>query len=72
MGYSSAADQGSSETLQAQKLVEMFTQGIDLGIKIMGWYHIYDTPNSKFGLLREDRSPKPAYDEYKRLATPFN
>ena len=47
MGYWS--DGGSNETLQAQKLVEMFTQGIDLGIKIMGWYNIYDTPTRKDG-----------------------
>jgi hypothetical protein len=76
-GYWSSHLHGSSEKKQAEWLVRNYTRGLAEGIKIISYYKVFDTvvagdpddlyPDRTSGLLRVDRSKKPAYYAYETL-----
>lgn len=71
MGSWSMGD--SNETLQAQRLVQMYTEGLAENVEYMAWFKVFDDPGggtNTWGLFRgEDlNSPKPSYDAYRNLA----
>lgn len=78
VGYWSSPKWGSSEADQAQRLIQIFTQGLASGVTHLFWYKLFDTvdaegesdstPGLTTGLLRLDGTPKPAYDAYKTAA----
>jgi hypothetical protein len=78
VGYWSSSKWGSSESNQAVKLIQIFTEGLALGVRPLIWYKIYDSvvagseedtsPGLTTGLLRKDGSPKLAYYAYQTLA----
>ena len=77
-GYWSSPKFGSSETRQAQRLVQMHVRGLSVGMRPLTWYKVFDDavaaspedayPDRTCGLLRTDGSPKPAYTAYQVLA----
>jgi hypothetical protein len=67
-GYWSSAASGSSETEQAQRLVQIYVRALSAGVPSLAWYTVADGPNITFGLLRADLSRKPAYFAYRALA----
>jgi hypothetical protein len=71
MGFWSAPSLGSSETLQAQTLVQMYVRGLSVGIQQMSWYRVFDADNESDGLFRHGNlsEPKPSYTAYGALTT---
>jgi hypothetical protein len=73
MGFWSSEAGGSSEQMQAIRLVQMFTRGLSQGIQRMAWFAVFDgspdIPTEIHGLFRGNdlNSPKPAYWAYKTL-----
>jgi hypothetical protein len=66
-----------TETEQAAWLTDLFTRLPRLpSVEKVFWAFLRDTPShfkdgvDYFGLVREDFTPKPAYDAYRRLASP--
>jgi hypothetical protein len=82
MGYWSSYKWGSSESQQAESLVQMYMRGLSVGVQPLGWYKVFDDTvagsagdtNATFtsGLLRVDGSLKPSYYAYKTLAYELN
>jgi hypothetical protein len=76
-GYWSSHLHGSSEKKQAEWLVRNYTRGVAEGVKIISYYKVFDAvvaggpddlyPDRTSGLLRVDRSKKPAYYAYETL-----
>ena len=76
-GFWSSHLHGSSEKKHAEWLVRNYTQGLAEGVKILSYYKVFDTvvagspddlyPDRTSGLLRVDRSKKPAYHAYQTL-----
>lgn len=70
-GYWSSPAAGSSETQQAQKLVQMYVQGLAYGIQELSWYAVFDQgPGSEeHGLFwgTDLSKPKMAYYAYSTL-----
>jgi hypothetical protein len=77
-GYWSSPRHGSTEQKQAQWLVQTYTQGLSEGIKILAYYKVFDDavaggpddlwPDRTSGLLRLDRTKKPAFYAYQTMA----
>jgi hypothetical protein len=78
-GYHSSTKSRSSETLQAYELAKIFVEGAQAGVNPIMWFKFYDTAwadsaedtasTYTMGLRRLDRSLKPSYFRFKRLAT---
>jgi hypothetical protein len=71
MGYWSDPAAGSSETLQAQGLVQMYVRGFSAGIRQMSWYQVFDFGGGteSTGLFRNGNllDPRPAYLAYNTM-----
>lgn len=78
VGYWSSPKWGSSEADQAQRLIQIFTQGLASRVTPIFWFRIFDKVEAESeadtsrdlttGLLRVDGTPKPAYYAYKTAA----
>ena len=70
-GYWSSTEAGSSETQQAQRLVQMYVQGLAYGVQELSWYAVFDeAPGSEeHGLFwgTDLSKPKMAYSAYSTL-----
>ncbi|NPV06358.1 MAG: hypothetical protein HPY83_00170 [Anaerolineae bacterium] len=75
MGYWSSEDAGSSERLQAARLVQMFTRGLSQGVQRLAWFAVFDgppdVPTESHGLFRgsNPNDPRPAFWAYKTMTT---
>jgi hypothetical protein len=71
MGYWSAEEAGSSEGIQARRLVQMYLRGISVGLEHMSWFTVFDNGGgtSEHGLFRGQslEDPKEAYTAYVTL-----
>ena len=77
MGYWSAEEAGSNETVQARRLVQMFVRGMSVGLEQMSWFAVFDAPPEKVseypteehGLFpyNDLTHPKQAYYAYRTL-----
>jgi len=74
MGFWSDPEWGSSEDVQARRLVQIFVRGMAEGIRYLAWYEVFDEADSvyinEFGLFRygDLNQPKKAYWAYRALA----
>lgn len=78
MGYWSAEEAGSSPTMQANRLVQMFVRGLSVGLQHMSWFTVFDAspdlvakqPTEEHGLFwgQDLNNPKPSYWAYKAMA----
>jgi len=70
-GYWSAAESGSSEQKQAQRLVQQFVEGLSVGVEYLSWFTVFDSGSGteSSGLFRGKNlaSPKLAYFAYHTL-----
>jgi hypothetical protein len=73
-GYWSSPLLGSSQQIQAQRLVQMYARSMSLGIGPLSWYKVYDStapgeyPDRGCGLFDAYGNPKDAYYAYKAMA----
>ncbi|HEY76429.1 MAG TPA: hypothetical protein G4O00_09650 [Thermoflexia bacterium] len=77
MGYWSAEEAGSSEAIQARRLVQMFVRGISVGLEHMSWFTVFDAspeqvaqyPTEEHGLFpyNDLTHPKQSYYAYQTL-----
>ncbi|MBN1580640.1 MAG: hypothetical protein JXA89_08040 [Anaerolineae bacterium] len=75
MGYWSDVEFGSNETIQANRLAQMYVRGASARLVHMAWYKIFDKPltdqyRDLFGLFKEGdlNSPKKSYRAYRTAA----
>jgi hypothetical protein len=73
MGYWTDPSAGSSETMQARTLVQMFIRGLSMGIDQLSWYAVFDvapTGSETVGLFRNGdlSQPRPSYTAYATMA----
>lgn len=66
MGYPSGPAPLYSETTQAQHLVQMYVQGLSMGIQHLSWYTVFDVGDETMGLFNNGdlNQPRPAYYAY--------
>ncbi len=59
-----------SEELSARDVIKLFARGMAVNLHTMVWFETVDAANDpyKYGLLRQDLSPKPAYAAYRTAA----
>jgi len=71
MGYWSDPAAGSSETLQAGRLIESYVRGLSVGIEHMSWFTVFDggSLTEAYGLFRgtDLSNPKLAYTAYQTM-----
>lgn len=71
-GFWSAPESGSSEQLQAQRLVQYYAEGLAEGVEQLAWFNVFDNGSGTetSGLFRgmDLTSPKPAYFAYRTVA----
>ncbi|MDY7041529.1 MAG: hypothetical protein SVX38_11755, partial [Chloroflexota bacterium] len=77
MGYWSAEEAGSSETIQARRLVQMYVRGMSVGLEHMAWFAVFDSspehvaqyPTEEHGLFpyQDLGHPKQAYYAYQTM-----
>ncbi len=63
------ADDPATNDLQARHVIHVNVRGLAAGLKIISWYTLVDKPNDsfKYGLVRSDLTPRPAYYAYRVL-----
>jgi hypothetical protein len=70
-GYWSAPEGGSSEIIQAQRVVQSFVEGLAVGVQEWSYFTVFDSGprTDSSGLFRGQdlNSPKPAYYAYRGL-----
>jgi len=77
MGYWSSPKFGSSEDMQAWRLIQMYVRSLSIDMQPLSWFKVFDDanagsagdtdPDKTSGLLRLDSSYKPAYYAYQTL-----
>jgi hypothetical protein len=74
--YWSSPEFGSSEDRQAQGVVQMHVRAASVNVQFLTWYRVFDdpienpedaSPDRTCGLLRVDKTPKPAYTAYQTM-----
>jgi len=69
VGATGASDDSTTNDLQARHAIHVNVRGIAAGLKIINWYTLVDKPSDpfKYGLVRSDLTPRPAYTAYQVL-----
>ena len=69
VGGTGGADNSTTNDIQARHVVHVNVRGMAAGLKIINWYTLVDKPNDpfKYGLLRSDLTPRPAYYAYQEM-----
>ena len=70
VGTRDAADDAATNDLQARHVVHVNVRGLAAGLEIISWYTLVDKPSDplKYGLMRSDLTPRPAYYAYQVLS----
>jgi hypothetical protein len=76
MGYWSATSAGSNESFQARRLVQIYIQGLSVGLEHLSWFAVFDggPGTEEHGLFWDHdlTRPKQSYYAYKTLAQELN
>jgi hypothetical protein len=69
VGGTGTGDDSATNDLQARHAVHVNVRGMAAGLKIINWYTLVDKPTDwfKYGLVRSDLTPRPAYYAYQVL-----
>ena len=69
MGGTGSAEDETANDLQARRVVHLNVRGLAADLKIITWYTLVDKPTDsfKYGLVRSDLTPRPAYYAYQVL-----
>ncbi len=66
MAFWSGAAQNSTETMQAQRLVQIYVRGLSVRIRMLAWFSVFDTGLESHGLFKNGSllEPKLSYGAY--------
>jgi hypothetical protein len=69
VGGTGSGEDATTNDLQARLVIHVNVRGMAAGAKIINWYTLIDKSNDpfKYGLVRSDMTPRPAYYAYQVL-----